>query len=121
MDLSTLLNEGLHIITTGIDLVGIGIVLWGTLVATVGFVRIKIGKFCGGDFVIESAHIRATLGTYVLLGLEFMIAADIINTFQRPSVQDVLTLAVIVVIRVAIRYSLGREIEAIAQASGKQK
>ena len=50
------------------------------------------------------------LGYYLLLGLEFLIAADIINTLVRPTPQDLLVLGAIVAIRTVISYSLNTEL-----------
>jgi len=117
------LHAALYLIIAFIDIVGVIIVLWGTLLAAIGLVRMKLGEDSGEGFVTGTAKIRATFGTYILLGLEFMIASDIINTFARPTTQDVLTLAIIVGIRTAISYFLEREVKALRQdaVSGKVK
>ncbi|RCX14205.1 uncharacterized protein DUF1622 [Vagococcus fluvialis] len=51
------------------------------------------------------------LGSYVLLSLEVLIASDIIETILNPSIEDILILAGVVVIRTAISYFLGKEME----------
>ena len=53
------------------------------------------------------------LGSYVLLSLEVLIASDIIETILNPSIEDILILAGVVVIRTAISYFLGKEMESI--------
>ncbi|MBO0476387.1 DUF1622 domain-containing protein [Vagococcus sp. DIV0080] len=55
--------------------------------------------------------VKIYLGSYVLLSLEVLIASDIIETILNPSIEDILILAGIVVIRTAISYFLGKEIE----------
>ena len=55
--------------------------------------------------------LRNHLGSYLLLGLEFLIAADIIKTIQRPTLEEMAILGSIVVIRTVISYSLNREME----------
>lgn len=55
--------------------------------------------------------IKNQLGTYVLLSLEILIAADIIETILDPSLEDIFILATIVIIRTIISYFLGKEIE----------
>jgi uncharacterized membrane protein len=62
-------------------------------------------------FLKEANKIRAILGTYILFGLEFMIAADIIHTFIKPTQEDLIVLGTIVAIRTVISYFLGREVE----------
>ena len=58
------------------------------------------------------AQFRSGFGRTILLGLEFLIAADIINTVAvRPSLMSVAVLAGIVAIRTFLSFSLEVEIE----------
>ena len=50
----------------------------------------------------DRRELRHLLGYYLLLGLEFLIAADIIDTLMKPTPQDLLVLGVIIVIRTVI-------------------
>jgi uncharacterized membrane protein len=61
------------------------------------------------DVEADRRRLRHALGYYLLLGLEFLIAADIIDTLMKPSPQDLLILGAIVVIRTVISYSLKSE------------
>ncbi len=105
------LNYFLTLVTTGINLVGIIIVFWGFVVATISFIRMKLHRHNVVYFLKEANEIRAILGTYILFGLEFMIAGDIIHTFIKPSQEDLLVLGTIVAIRTVISYFLGREVD----------
>jgi uncharacterized membrane protein len=60
---------------------------------------------------MEREAVRHQLGSYLLLGLEFLIAADIIRTVSHPTLSDMAILASIVAIRTVISYFLDREIE----------
>jgi uncharacterized membrane protein len=115
MEIQTLFYEFLNAIVTLINLVGVMIIVWGFVVAAWGFVRMKLHRYHLGGFIMEANKIRVILGTYILFGLEFMIAADIIHTFIKPTQEDLLALAVIVAIRTVISYFLGREIEEARQ------
>ncbi len=56
--------------------------------------------------------LRASFGRTLLLGLEVLIAADLIQTVAvEPSVSNVLTLGLIVVIRTFLSLSVGIEVE----------
>lgn len=56
--------------------------------------------------------LRSNLGRVILLGLEFLVAADIINTVAvEPTLQSVVVLAGIVAIRTFLSFSLETEIE----------
>jgi uncharacterized membrane protein len=47
----------------------------------------------------------------ILMALEFFIAADLISSILKPSLNDVIVLAVIVAIRTVVGYSLNKEIK----------
>lgn len=56
--------------------------------------------------------LRTTLGGAILLGLEILVAADLIRTItSKPSLQDATILFVIVVIRTILSISIQIEIE----------
>jgi len=56
--------------------------------------------------------LRSNLGRAILLGLEFLVAADIINTVAvQPTLNSVAVLAGIVAIRTFLSFSLEMEIE----------
>ena len=58
------------------------------------------------------AAFRSNLGRSILLGLEFLVAADIINTVAvEPTIQSLIVLAGIVLIRTFLSFSLEVEIE----------
>ncbi len=111
MDILATLYQFLNIVVTGINLFGITVVFWGFAVAAVAFVRMKFHHHSIPFFLKEASRIRAVLGTYILFGLEFMIAGDIIHTFIKPSQEDLIVLATIVAIRTVISYFLGREVD----------
>ena len=53
---------------------------------------------------------RLRLGSYILLSLEFIIISDIIMTGISRTVDDLLALGLLVIIRVALSFFLGREL-----------
>ena len=57
-------------------------------------------------------QLKAQLGKALLLGLEFLVAADIIRTVAlEPNLQNVLILGLLVIIRTFLSWSLVVEIE----------
>lgn len=56
-------------------------------------------------------NIRSEFGGYILLGLDFIIAADIIGTLMDKELSHLLQLVVAVSVRIAISYFLEKEIE----------
>ncbi|MFZ2314321.1 MAG: DUF1622 domain-containing protein [Gammaproteobacteria bacterium] len=59
--------------------------------------------------------IRLTLGRVLILGLEFIVAADLIGTTTTPDYYAVGLLAIIVVVRTILSFSINRELMSIAK------
>ena len=55
--------------------------------------------------------LRATFGTYLLLGLEFLIASDILKTVLEPTLNELALLGGIVVLRTILSVFLNKEIK----------
>ena len=111
LDIQTLMLDILNALVTLINLMGVAVVVWGFFVAAFAFIKLKLHHHSPQYFLEKANKIRAILGTYILFGLEFMIAADIIHTFIRPSQEDLIVLGTIVAIRTVISYFLGREVD----------
>jgi uncharacterized membrane protein len=105
------LLQFIEYISLGIGLVGIFIVLWGVIVGLVEFIRAQLAYLGRHIKLLPLEKIRIDLGRYLLLGLEFLIAADIIRTIVKPSLEEVAVLLAIVAIRTVISYFLNKEIE----------
>jgi uncharacterized membrane protein len=59
-------------------------------------------------------RLRATFGGVILLGLEILVAADLVRTVAvSPTLQNVAILGVIVLIRTFLSFSLEIEIEGV--------
>jgi uncharacterized membrane protein len=97
----------MEIVGTGIDGVGVFIVAGGAVVATW---RLALRRAHGaGNYY---SLYRQDVGRAILLGLEFLIAGDIIRTVVvAPTLQNVLVLGLIVLIRTFLSLSLQLEIE----------
>lgn len=101
-----LLSEAVHWITRGIEVVGVLVIVVGALVA---LYRLAVGVPGEEDRI---ACLRSDLGRSILLGLEFLVAADIIATVAiEPTLDNVLVLGAIVAIRTFLSFSLEVEIE----------
>ncbi len=95
----------LHVTTRAIELAGVAVILIGLFFAAFNFLR---------EGSREGAYheLRATLGRAILLGLELLVAADIINTVAvEPTLDSLAVLAGIVLIRTFLSFSLEVEIE----------
>ena len=102
------LGHTLHWIVTAIEILGVAVILLGVLVSTVWMAR----DLASGEWTRAYRSYRANLGRGILLGLEFFIAADIIGmvaivpTFERLGI-----LAVIIIIRTLLSFSLQIEVD----------
>ena len=99
-----------QIISFIVGLIGIAVIVWGVAITLVEIIKCEYNRVRGRSSLMARESIRHHLGSYLLLGLEFLIAGDIMRTIMDPSIQEVLTLAAIVGIRTVISYSLNREI-----------
>lgn len=101
--------QALRLITRMIEVGGIGVIVFGTLGASIAAVRqVLQGRSSSGVFNLY----RSNIGRAILLGLEFLVAADIINTVAlEPTVQSLMILGGIVLIRTFLSFSLEVEIE----------
>jgi len=61
------------------------------------------------DDMFENNRIKQQLGSFILLSLEILIAADIIKSILEPSLEDLLILGAIVIIRTIMSYFLEKE------------
>jgi uncharacterized membrane protein len=102
--------EYLHHTSFGIGVLGVLVIVFGVLCGLVRFVRAEFSAARGLSVDEERKQLRHVLGYYLLLGLEFLIAADIIDTLMKPSTQDLVILGAIVAIRTVISYSLNSEL-----------
>lgn len=92
-----------------IEVAGVGVIAAGAASTLLIFLY-RVAK--REDMVASIASFRSSFGRAILLGLEFLIAADIIHTVAvRPTLESVAVLAGIVAIRTFLSFSLELEIE----------
>jgi uncharacterized membrane protein len=103
-------SQLVYAISVAIDLAGVVIIALGAALGIALFVR---------DFLVRRDHIkpsydrlRTFLGRSLLLGLEFLVAGDIIKTVAvEPTLDSVVALAVIVLVRTVLSISIDVEID----------
>ncbi len=102
-------TEIAHTVAKAVELFGIAIIAVGAFGTLATFVA-TFAKRAKRDEAV--ANFRSSLGRAILLGLEFLVAADIINTVAvTPTLLSVAVLAGIVIIRTFLSFSLEVEIE----------
>jgi len=100
----------MEVVGTSVDGVGVFIVAAGMVAATIRLVlRLRDRARETGNYY---SLYRQDVGRAILLGLEFLIAGDIIRTVVvAPTLQNVVVLGMIVLIRTFLSLSLQLEIE----------
>jgi len=91
-----------------IEMFAVAIIVIAIVHGTIRYL-IRINQQVGDAY----QQLKAQLGKALLLGLEFLVAADIIRTVAlEPSMQNVMILGLLVIIRTFLSWSLVVEIEA---------
>ena len=94
----------------------------GTIIETIGVVSIIIGFIISAIWFVDRLRriealeayrsLRRDLGRSIMLGLEFLVAGDIIRTIViEQTLNSAATLAVIVAIRIVLSLTLEYEVE----------
>ena len=94
---------------TGIELLAVVIIVATILVASMIYVAMILGGRGSGDTYREYRH---RVARALLLGLEILVAADIIRTVAlEPTLRNVIILGLLVLIRTFLSWGLVVEIE----------
>ena len=112
--------EALNYIALAISIAGSIIIIWGVLVTIFYFFKNEKNKFSNIKFINDSGSIRYRFSGYLILGLDFMLAADIIHTIHNPVLNELYVLAMIVGIRSVINFFLVKEMETENQKDDPQ-
>lgn len=98
-------TDFLHTIQDGIGLIGVAIICFGSVRAAYQYVMLLI------NHTYDVNSIRFLFGDTIILGLEFMMGADIIGSLVAPDYYNVGLLAIIVAIRTVLSFFLSRELD----------
>ena len=100
--------EYLYII---IGSIGVAIIVWGVILTVFRLLKLELSRFKHKSIYRERESVRHLFASYLLLALEFLIAADIILTVIHPTFEEIAILASIVAIRTVISYFLEKEVD----------
>lgn len=101
-----LLREAVDFLVRLVESAGAIIIFAGAALGFVRFLAAATRKRAAEAFV----EIRLDLGRFLVLGLEFQLAGDILRTAIAPTFDEIGQLAAVAAIRTALNYFLGREI-----------
>jgi len=105
MELSKALIE---IVSRGVEVAAAVVIAIAGLEATIKAVRLFLRRNSPPEAKTE---VRLTLGRWLAVGLEFLLAADILKTAVAPTWNEIGQLAAIAALRTTLNYFLGKEIE----------
>jgi uncharacterized membrane protein len=100
-------REVIDVVGTVIEVAGVAIMVVGATIAMVRFLFMR-----GGITVSAYRLCRQDVGRAILLGLEFLVAGDIIDTVVvDPTLDSVIVLGLIILIRTFLSFTLHLEVE----------
>lgn len=112
------IDEVAELIATAIDVVMVAVIVIGSVRATVAIASRLLKREA------LSAAVRAIwlhYAAWILLALEFALAADIIRTIVGPDWEEIGQLGAIAAIRIALGFFLGRDIAEMERSEKKAK
>ncbi|MBD3397525.1 DUF1622 domain-containing protein [Candidatus Micrarchaeota archaeon] len=102
-----MLELAVEYITLILNILGALIVIYGSLQAFAKVLRIEFRlkkKFHSYE------HTKRTYVQKLILALDFFVAADLLRLVAMPTIDEIILIALIVLIRTVLNYSLSKEI-----------
>jgi uncharacterized membrane protein len=101
------LEDVVNVLVQIVEAAGAAIIFVGAVIAFVRFLLVAVRREGMDPF----AQLRLDLGRFLVLGLEFQLAADILRTAVAPNFTELAQLATVAAIRTALNFFLGLEIK----------
>lgn len=101
----------LEILVGLINLTSIAVLLIGIVKVVIDLIFAEKNRLTRKETAQTNNFIKAFFGSYILLSLEILIAADIMESILKPTLVDIARLGAIVVIRTLISYFLNEEVK----------
>lgn len=109
----------LSYIQQSISFAGVLVILSGVLLALYRyFIFCALGQ--NSPHTMDINKIRLSLSRIFLLGLEFIVGADLIGTTTAPDYYSIGIVACIVMIRTVLSYTLSKEVVSLTEESVEQ-
>lgn len=100
-------NFGIEWVARGLEFIGVAVIAL-TFVQALARALLHLGQRRADAY----GRLRVFLGKALLLGLEFLVAADIIRTVLiEPTLDGILALGLLVVVRIVLGWSIAVEME----------
>ncbi len=105
----------LVVVQRTISFLGVLVILSGVLISLFRYFRLFFTNHQNEKHGSEINQIRLLLGRRLILGLEFIVSADLIGTTTTPDYYSLGILGAIVLIRTLLSFSLNRELMALSK------
>ena len=103
-------TEAMSWVSRGFEIVGVAVLAVGFLIGAVRSLLAYLGGHRAGAYDM----VRRYFGRSILLGIEILVAADLIRTVAvDPTMENVLVLGLIVLIRTFLSFSLEVEMDGV--------
>lgn len=99
-------------IIKALEFIGVSIIIVGVIKMLIIFATCAI-RLISPDKLIN--QIRIELSNYLILSLEVFIGRDIIETLLNPSINDIIILVILIIIRTLLAFFLNYEITHMPQ------
>ena len=96
-----------------VDVVASVIMVWAFLVSVYGFLTASFGGGVPAERIRRLQVVRCGLGMKLVFALELLIISDLLQTVVSRTMESLLFLAALVLIRTIVAYFLNREIQEI--------
>jgi uncharacterized membrane protein len=106
--MESMLHEIAHYVALAIEAVAIAIIAFGALEAVIAIIRVGVRPGVTND---DRRAVWLTFARWLVAGLTFQLAADVVNTSFAPTWDELGHLAAIAAIRTFLSYFLDREVE----------
>ena len=100
------------IVAKVIDLIAVGTLLFGLTKILFKYIQTEFKSILHTPIRLLQ-KIRCEIGIYILLALDFLIASDIIQTITELSLEQLIELSVMILLRTTIGYFLSKEVDEI--------
>ncbi|MGW9685495.1 DUF1622 domain-containing protein [Flagellimonas sp. 2504JD1-5] len=113
------IKDGLSLLSEIVSYIGVVVLMYGFAKGLIQLIKTEVTLKRKDDFFGSIQNVRSKIGLYILLALDFLIAADIIDSVIHRTIDELTKLGIVIAIRIAIGYFLGKEITEIHTATEK--
>jgi uncharacterized membrane protein len=106
--METALHEFAHYVALSVEAIAIAVIAIGAIEAVIGIARVSLRSGASNQ---ERRAVWLTFARWLVAGLTFQLAADVVGTSFAPTWDELGRLAVIAAIRTFLSFFLDRELD----------